>query len=59
MSLYHDSLALQILSDPCASFPLKAALRTFLDRDPVDALNDAEVLTKALREHLQMIQGGR
>ena len=40
--------AAQILTDPSASFWMKAALRSALDRDPVDAANDAEVLAKAL-----------
>ena len=34
----------RVLSDPCASFWLKQALRSALTRDPVDAANDAEVL---------------
>ena len=33
----------QVLGDPAASFWLKDALRSALDRDPVDAANDAEV----------------
>lgn len=38
----------QILADPAASKWLKAALRSGLSRDPVDAANDAEVLAKLL-----------
>ncbi len=41
-----------ILTDLSASFWIKNALRSALERDPVDALNDADVLAKALREHL-------
>jgi hypothetical protein len=38
----------QILADPAASGWLKAALRSALLRDPVDAANDSEVLAKVL-----------
>ncbi len=38
----------EILRDPAASFWLKAALRSALARDPVEAANDAEVLTVLL-----------
>jgi hypothetical protein len=41
-----------ILSDPCASFWIKSALRCALDRDPVDALNDAELLVRVLQENI-------
>jgi hypothetical protein len=34
----------EVLRDPSASFWLKAALHSALARDPVDAVNDAEVL---------------
>lgn len=44
-----------ILDDPAASFWLKNALRSALDRDPVDALNDAEVLVVALKERLDFV----
>jgi hypothetical protein len=37
-----------VLRDPAASFWLKAALRSALGRDPVDAANDAEVLAQLL-----------
>ncbi len=37
-----------VLADPAASFWLKNALRSALQRDPVDAANDAEVLAKLL-----------
>lgn len=39
-----------ILNDPAASFWLKNALRSALERDPVDAANDAAVLAIALQE---------
>jgi hypothetical protein len=38
----------EVLRDPSASFWLKAALRSALARDPVDAANDAEVLAHLL-----------
>ncbi len=44
-----------ILDDPAASFWLKNALRSALDRDPVDALNDAELLVVALKERLDFV----
>lgn len=44
-----------ILDDPAASFWLKNALRSALNRDPVDALNDAEWLVVALKERLDFV----
>ena len=44
-----------ILVDVSASSWVKDALRSALERDPVDALNDAETLIKALRENLDDI----
>ena len=38
----------EILADRAASFWLKAALRSALSRDPVDAANDAEILARVL-----------
>jgi hypothetical protein len=38
----------EVLRDPSASFWLKAALRSSLGRDPVDAANDAEALARLL-----------
>jgi hypothetical protein len=43
-----------ILQDPSASDWLKGALRTALERDPVDALNDALALAGALEEKLRI-----
>ena len=40
-----------ILVDPTASLWLKAALRSALSRDPVDAANDADVLARVLNDH--------
>lgn len=41
-----------ILADPAASYWLKQALLSALERDAVDALIDAEALAEALRERL-------
>lgn len=38
----------EVLRDRSASAWLKAALRSALERDPVDAANDAEVLARLL-----------
>jgi hypothetical protein len=43
----------EILDDPAASDWLKGALRSALERDPVDALNDALVLAATLEERLR------
>jgi len=45
-----------ILDEPCASFWIKNALRSALGRDPVDALNDAELLVNILQENLVILQ---
>ena len=45
----------EILADPAASFWLRAALRSALARDPVDAANDAEVLARLLNRHCRSI----
>ena len=45
-----------ILVDVSASSWVKDALRSALERDPGDALNDAETLVKALRENLDDMQ---
>jgi hypothetical protein len=43
----------EILADQAASSWLRGALRSALERDPVDALNDALVLAAALDAHLR------
>jgi hypothetical protein len=45
----------EILHDPAASDWLKGALRTALERDPADALNDALVLAGALEARLRVV----
>lgn len=44
-----------VLQDPAESFWLKAAVRSALDRDPVDAANDAEILAQLLDRRCQEI----
>jgi hypothetical protein len=43
----------EILSDPAVSTWLKTALRESLERDPLDALNDALLLASLLEERLR------
>jgi hypothetical protein len=45
----------EILADPAASGWLKEALRSALERDPVDALNDALALAGALEDRLRIV----
>lgn len=52
------SLTVQdILADQAASAWLRSALQSALERDPVDALNDALVLAAALDAHLRVELG--
>ena len=44
-----------VLRNPAASFWLKTALRTALERDPVDAANDAEMLLRLLDAELRAL----
>ncbi len=46
----------QILNGPGTSHWLKNALTAALDRDPVDAVNDAELLAMVLRHRCDVIQ---
>jgi len=46
-----------VLLDPASSHWLKAALRDSLERDPVDALNDALALAGVLEERLRQVMG--
>lgn len=39
-----------ILADPASSYWLKDALRSALDRDPIDAAADAELLAHVLKD---------
>ena len=49
------STAARVLDDAAASEWLKSALRDALERDPVDALNDALVLAAVLDAHLRLV----
>ena len=44
-------LCMKIMNGYAATFWLKRTLASALERDPVDALTDAEALAMALREH--------
>ena len=44
-------LCMKIMNGYATSFWLKQTLASALERDPVDALADAEALARALREH--------
>jgi hypothetical protein len=52
-----DPAVEEVMSDESASDWLKAALRTALERDPVDALNDALALAAALEARLRSVLG--
>jgi hypothetical protein len=47
-----------VLKDPCASTWLKNAIRTALDRDLVDAANDAEYLAVILKARARAMRIG-
>jgi hypothetical protein len=53
----HAHTADDILRDSATSNWLKSALKTALERDPVDALNDSLVLSALLEAHLRDILG--
>ena len=44
-----------MIADDATSFWLKSALRTALERNPVDALNDAIVLAATLEVRLRFV----
>jgi hypothetical protein len=48
----------EILADPSASFWLKAALRSALSRDPVDAAHDSEIMARLLDRRCREILDG-
>ena len=49
----------RIERDPACSYWLAQALKSALQRDPIDAANDAEVLAKVLRDRAYLILDGR
>lgn len=44
-----------VIASPATSHFLRNALLSCLDRDPVDAANDAEILAKLLRERADQV----
>lgn len=50
--------AQEILASPSSSSWLKDALQAALQRDPVDAANDAELLAAVLASRCAALQGG-
>jgi hypothetical protein len=48
----------EVLGDPAASYWLKTALRSALDRDPVDAANDSDILARLLEGRCDKILSG-
>lgn len=49
---------LHVLNDPTASTWLREALRSALERDPVDAANDAEALAQLLVQRAERLLVG-
>lgn len=47
----------EVLADRATSYWLKDALETALERDPVDAFNDALLLAAVLEQHLREVLG--
>lgn len=52
------NLTKQILESYGTHNYLKEAINVFLDKDPVDALNDAELLVRVLKAEFDSIKGG-
>ena len=48
-----------VLASPCTSYWLAKALRSAMDRDPIDALNDAGLLCDLLAERHRQIAAAR
>lgn len=60
MSADHQLLPIDVkdvMASPSTSFWLKQAIQDNLNRDPVDALNDVEVLMAVLQNQLQGLLG--
>jgi hypothetical protein len=47
----NEKQVVNILADPCTSRWLRKSLTTALERDPVDAFRDAQVLCRVMSEH--------
>ena len=52
----HSPKIQEVLQSPCVHFYLKDAIKEFMAHDPVDALNDAELLCLLMRERLARIE---
>jgi hypothetical protein len=50
-----DPVVEEVMADPCSSAWLKTGLSAALERDPVDALNDALALAGILEERLRTL----
>ncbi len=50
-----DLMPADVFNDPTASFWLKEALSKAMDRDPIDAANDAQALSIVLLEHMRRV----
>lgn len=48
--------AIEVMESPFAHNYLKQTLQLFLSKDPVDALNDAELLIAILKVRLETMQ---
>ena len=59
MPMNHETQAIppidDLLASPEISFWLKDAIRANLKRDPVDALNDAELLANVMKRRLEQL----
>ena len=47
----------KILNDPSTSFWLKEAIQNCADRDPIDVLNDLDILYELTKQRIDDIQG--
>lgn len=47
----------EVIDSPTVSYWLKDALKSALTRDPVDAVNDAELLVLILKDRMQRLLG--
>lgn len=47
----NEKAVMKILADPCTSHWLRKSLTTALERDPVDAFHDVQVLARVLSEN--------
>ncbi len=56
MSEYEELPSVEaVIEDPASSYWLKASVQTAIQRDPVDALNDALLLAAVLDQRLREV----